>query len=225
MELSNKHLAFVVFFTIVLSLVSTLVTLNRISSLSQRPLEIVAKATSDYADVQLTVTSTVSILLLNDTINFGSGWVNDSNTEFCGTNASLIAGATYNDTGDHDCWTADPIEAYMPTSLHLENDGNNNVTVKVYGPANNTFFGEYSGGLVYGIDFKARNYESGSCPATATLQDSWLHFGATNQTICDDMQYGPATDEIAIDVRVIIPRNLPQGTYQNNTIEFTAETS
>jgi hypothetical protein len=217
-DISNRTLAIFLITAIIVSLGATVTVLNKINLGSPTGM-----ATSDTANVSLTVSSTVSFLLRNDTIDFGSGYVNDSQANYCGTNATLIAGTTYYDTlitgVQRDCWTGTP----RPTALHIENDGNNNITLKVLGPTNATFFNGYSGGLIFGIDFNASNYETGAC--ASGLQGTWLNFNAVNQTICDDMLYAPATDEIALAVRVIIPRNLAAGTYRNQTIQITAEQS
>ncbi len=213
-DISNRTLAILLVTAIVVSLGATVTTLNRLSTGAT------GRANYDMGDVSLEVSDTVSIILLNDTIDFGSGYVNDSCGGGGATNAVLTAGATYTDTND--CWTA----TEEPTSLHIENDGNRNVTLKVYGPTNLSFFDGYGDTNPNGIEFQARDYEVGSCDTSTgqTFQDSWLNFGGTNQTICEDFQY-QGTDELAIDVRVVVPVDLGTGVYQNSTIEFTARSN
>ena len=219
-NISNRTLAILLVTAIVVSLGATVTTLNRLSSGPT------GKANYDMGEVQLEVSDTVSIILLNDTIDFGSGYVNDSCGGGGATYAVLNAGATYNDTDGDDCWTA----SETPTSIHIENDGNLNVTLKVYGPTNLSFFttggAPYGESNPYGIEFRARDYEAGSCDTSTggTFQQTWLNFGGQNQTICDDFQHS-STDELAIDVRVVIPSDLGSGVYQNNTIEFTARSN
>ena len=224
MKLTNKILAIIVVFAISLSLFSTIVILNKLSGLQRLPAA-VGKANYDMGDVRLEISSAVSIILLNDTIDFGAGYVNDSCLATV-NNATLTAGDAYIDSAGNDCWTA----TETPTSIHIENIGNRNVTLKVYGPTNLSFF--TTGGTAYaetnpyGIEFKSRDYEAGSCDTSSggTHQTTYLNFGGVNQTICDDFQY-TGTDELAIDVRVVIPVDLGVGIYQNNTIEFTARSN
>jgi len=222
-DISNRTLAILLVTAIVVSLGATVSTLNRLSTGAS------GRAISDMGDVQLIISSTVSIRLLNDSIDFGSGYVNDTCDITSGAvnNATLTAGATYDDTNADNCW----LEAVeTPTSLHIENDGNSNVTLKVLGPTNETFFTgtdsiAYDGSNPYALQFQARNYEADSCTSTGgNLLDSWIDFGGVNRTICTNFQY-TGVDELAIDIRAIIPVDLPADTYQNTAIEFTARSS
>ena len=220
-DISNRTLAILLVTAIVVSLGATVSTLNRLSTGAT------GRANYDMGDVQLQVSSTVSILLLNDTIDFGSGYVNDSCAVPSGTvnNATLTAAAAYTDP--YNCWLLAP---ETPTSLHIENDGNQNVTLKVYGPTNASFYSvsdvAYGGTNPHALLFQARDYEAGSCDVSTggTFQNAWIDFKGQNRTICDDFLYS-GTDEIAFDIRVIIPEDLPTGTYQNSTIEFTARSN
>ena len=217
-DISNRTLAIFLITAIIVSLGATVTVLNKINLGSPTGM-----ATSDTANVTLTVSSTVSFILKNDTVDFGSGYVNDTNNQYCGTNATLIAATTYHDTlwsgSDRDCWTG----STAPTAMHVENDGNNNITLMIRGPDNATFFNSYAGGLIYGIAFNATNYETGAC--NSGLASNWSEFGGVNHTVCQDLLYAPGTDEIAIGIKVIIPRNLPAATYRNQTIELTAKQS
>ncbi|MFH2020470.1 MAG: hypothetical protein ABIJ34_03590 [archaeon] len=227
MDISNKTLAFIVFFTILLSVFSTITTLNRISK-AQSLSSLSGKALSDQASVQLTIASEVGIILLNDTIDFGSGYVNDTCPIANGQvlNATLIAGATYNDSRDKDCWTA----SETPTSLHIENIGNLDLLLKVLGPTNDSFFSiggvPYSKGKPHALLFKARNYETDACDGgTGSIQSTWTDFGGTNKTICLNFTSSSTRDEMAIDIQVVIPVDLDPGTYTNSSITFMAATS
>jgi hypothetical protein len=212
-NISNKTLAYILSLTIVISLVSTVSVLHKLDSSGQG---LTGRAQSDQGNVSLVVQSTLSILLLNDTINFGTGYVNDSCVAGA-NNATLYAGATYNDTENHDCWTA----SETPTCIHLENDGNRNLSVTVRGPTPVAFFNN-TGQRPTELMFRARNYQGTACPASATLQSSFINFTGGWDTVCTDFQNTPSNnDEIAIDVKVIIPAKIEPGTYENATIEFT----
>jgi hypothetical protein len=212
-DISNRTLAFILIAAIIISLTTTVGVLNNINKYSINP---TGRAQSDQGNVSLVVQSTLSILLLNDTINFGTGYVNDSCVAGA-NNATLYAGATYNDTENHDCWTA----SNTPTSIHLENDGNRNLSVTVKGPTPIAFFNN-TGQRPTELMFRARNYQGTACPASATLQSSFTNFTGGLDNVCTDFQYTPSNnDEIAIDVKVIIPAKIEPGTYENATIEFT----
>ena len=109
----------------------------------------------------------------------------------------------------------------------LENDGSKNVTVTVLGPNATVFFSGYSGADPINLTLKARNNnEAGSC--MGTLDTSWGIFwgNATAQSVCTDLNYSAGADTIGIDFAVTIPaNNIPAGTYQNQSIVFTAAQS
>ena len=56
MEISNRSLAFLVVFAIVLSTVSTISLLNRLHMIRPGPTEITGRAESDTGEVNLTIT-------------------------------------------------------------------------------------------------------------------------------------------------------------------------
>jgi hypothetical protein len=218
-DISNRLLALLVLFAIGLTVLSSVTMLNRLSAI-QRPAEkITGRAQSSQANVTLTVESSLSIMLRNDTINFGIGYVNDSCVAGA-NNATLYAGATYNDTEGLDCWTANET-LYSPTSLHIENDGNRNLSVTVKGPTPIAFFNN-TGERPAELMFRVRNYQGSACPTSATMQSDFMNFTGGLDNVCTDFQYTPSdNDEIAIDVKVIIPAKILPGTYENSTIEFT----
>ena len=212
---SNKILAFLVLFTMSLTVVSTLVTLNRLSS---SPEELTARATTGQGNVSLTVANTISIIMNTDAVDFGSGYVNTSNPG-CANNATLKAEHVFNDSNGVDCWTA----AETPGPLLIENDGNRNVTITVIGPNETTFFTDYVGSYEYNLTWKLRNNESGSCDEIPAGADSYHTFIGASQSVCTNMDHQPSSsDEIAIDVEIKIPADLDPGTYENSTITFTA---
>ncbi|MFH2020469.1 MAG: hypothetical protein ABIJ34_03585 [archaeon] len=221
-DISNRTLAIFLITAIIVSLGATVSVLNKVSPGSS------GKAYSDLGTVQLSVASEVGIILLNDTVDFGSGYVNDSCPIANGQvlNATLIAGATYNDSRDKDCWTG----STTPTALHVENIGNNNLILKVLGPTNDSFFAlsgvAYAKGKPHSLMFKARDYETDACDGgTGSIQSTWTDFGGTNKTICLNFTSSSTRDEMAIDFQVVIPVDLDPGTYQNTSITFMAATS
>ena len=215
MLISNKALFLLIVFSISLSIITTIYMLEKMGNASQKT---VGKATTDSGKITVSVQNSVSIVLINDMIDFGTGYVNTSK---CQTNATLYAGETYNDSDGVDCWTDNTV---LPTSLILENDGNRNVTITVRGPANSSFFNNYNGSEPYGISWKARNRDYNSCPGI--MQANYTDFNGTAKAACGDMYPQDQNDTIAIDLKVVIPaHNLTQGVYQNISISFTAAAS
>ncbi|MEM3374213.1 MAG: hypothetical protein QXE31_03240 [Candidatus Woesearchaeota archaeon] len=211
---SNKFLAFVIMLSIFFSVSSTFLLMNQLNkiAISTYP---TAKAT-EMGRINLSVQNSISIALLNSVIDFGVGFINSSCDEINlngKTFANLTAGLTFIDNTD--CWTGNT----TPTSFIIENNGNVNVSVSVRGPSAKSFFNNYNGALGYNLTVVARENEANSC-ATGLYTWPWVEL-SENVTLCQRLKYYPDTeDSIAVDVNVLIPVDLPAGTYENSTIEF-----
>ena len=221
---SNKTLALLVVFAMFFSVVMSTLIMN---SLPKPPVrrEVTGRATNDMGNVTLTVETQMSIILNQDTVNFGSGYVNDTNPQ-CTANATLVAGPAYIDSSNNDCWTNNTAQ---PGPLLLENDGNINVSLTVKGPDSDTFFQGFNPGALSDqlLQWKFRNNETDACTENVTAALDWQNFTQVAKNICDNMRFTPeAQDELAIDIMVVIPFNIPSGTtYENASIEFTASAS
>ncbi len=214
-EISNKILAFLVVLAISLTGISTLTLLNRLSNIKEG-MPPTGRALTESGNVTLTVQDATSIYLYKNIVDFGTGYVNTSKA-VCATNATLNASYGYIDSNGEDCWTDNTKE---PTSLAVENDGNRNVSLKIKGPTVASFFQD-QGAPVSNISWASRNNETGSC--AEGLQDTFVSFEGTDQTACGRLLFTPSSsDDLAIDIQVIIPAGLPVGPYSNSTIEFTA---
>ncbi len=211
-DISNRTLALFLVFAIIMSLGATIYSLNKISSFS-----ITGQAQLLPGRVNLSVQNSISILLYNSSVDFGSGWVNVSCIEIkdnSKTFANLSAGVTSNDTSD--CWTGN----MNATSILVENNGNVNVSVSVRGPSALSFFNNYNGVSTYNLTIKARQHEASSCVSGLNLTYNEMHL---NRTMCSLLKYYPDNqDSIGIDINILIPRDLPAGSYRNDTIEFYA---
>ncbi|MEM3374214.1 MAG: hypothetical protein QXE31_03245 [Candidatus Woesearchaeota archaeon] len=211
-DISNRTLALFLVMSIVVSLGVTIYSLNKLN-----PFGITGQAQNVPGKVNLSVQNSISIILYNATVDFGTGFVNVSCSEILSnskTAANLTAGAAFIDTSD--CWTGNK----TPTSIIVENNGNVNVSVSIRGPDPRAFFGMYNGSFTYNLTALARNYEANSC--AGTLQSSYVQLN-NNASFCTRLKYYPdSQDSIAIDVNVLIPVDLPAGTYENSTIEFYA---
>ena len=209
-DVSNRTLALFLVSAIVVSLGITIYSLNMLTSD-----QITGRATLQPGNVSLTIQDATSIYLTKSIVDFGSGYVNTTKT-ICATNATLNASYGYIDSAGNDCW----VGTSVPTSLAVENDGNRNITLYVKGPPPATFY-QGLGAPVANISWVARNNESSSC--NTGLSTSVLSFDGTVQTACSKMFFTPSTsDDVAIDIVVVIPAGLAPGVYTNSTIEFTA---
>ncbi|NTV23365.1 MAG: hypothetical protein HGA85_03245 [Nanoarchaeota archaeon] len=216
-DISNRTLALFLVTAIIISLGTTVYTLNKLSGGTT------GRASTDSGNVTLTVQQDLSILLNVDTVNWGAGAINATKCN----NATLTAGAAYNvpATADpNDCWTNNSL---APGPLLLENNGNVNASVSVVGPVSGDFFNGYAGFMQANLSWEMRNNETTACTEIVTAASNWQEFTGGSQGICDNMRYFPENqDEIAIDMKVFMNVSIPSGTtYENSTITFTAVAS
>ncbi len=212
-DISNRTLALFLVSAIVVSLGITVYSLNILTQGS-----ITGRATTQPGNVTVSIQDATSIRLYKSTVDFGSGYVNTTKTA-CATNATLNASYRYIDSNNNDCWvgtTAPP----SPTALALENDGNRNVTITIKGPTPAGFF-QGQGAPIANLSWLSRNNETGAC--VSGLQATFTSFTGASQSACTKLLFTPSnSDDLAIDIQVIIPAGLPVGGYSNATIEFTA---
>jgi len=235
MDISNKFLAFLVISAIFLSGISSFALINKLNQFASGPEPIVGLASSDAGQINLTVESTLSIILRGSSIiDFGSGYVNesDSNCVWSDWGNSYHANLTveYQSYNDEDnCWVSQSGTPNQPTNpFRVENDGNQNVTLEVEFPHPDAFFAGLGGSNLRNISWRARANESNACGGS--LPTTWTFSSGSTQQICggaNKFRYnpeGPAGngDEIAVDVRVIVPAGLTPQEYKNDSITFTA---
>ncbi len=211
-DISNRTLAIFLITAIVVSLGATVTTLNRLSSGPT------GRATTGDGEVNLSISNTASILMNSVVIDFGSGYVNATKC----TNATLTTNESgFSDPGD--CWVATPNDADTP--ILLENNGNVNATLTVTGETGQTFFNSYSGSYmsVYNFTWKARNNESSACTEwSGTASSAYNNFTGGADSICDNFRFIPENqDELAVDIRITVPVDLPPGQYQDSDVTFT----
>jgi len=94
-EISNKTIAGVLLVSIAVSLVGTLISLSKLSSIGPVRVTLTGSATAN-GSVFLNVSQSVSINITDSVISFGNGFVNESGTAPCNitTNGSFIPGGT-----------------------------------------------------------------------------------------------------------------------------------
>jgi hypothetical protein len=162
-------------------------------------------------DVTIVQALSINFITDQDTVTFGSGVVENN----C-SNATLATNDTSIDPTN--CWTG--TYPYNSTSnvFEIENDGSLNATVDINGTNASTFIG---GGNITSPEFQFYSAEAESGACTANLTTTWTDVNSTLQTLCDDLLFANANDQLYTHLRVVIPEDAFIGTH-NATVEFIA---
>lgn len=200
-DISNKALVALLVAAIAVSLVGTMVSINRIGKLGIPILT--ARATEGV--VKLNITEDITIDVTQPTINFGSG-----NPKAIYNNCTLSS----NDTSVPACW--DNSTAYSPSSFEIENEGSIPVDITIDSAKNTSdnFIGGTSARNSY--KWATRNLETGA----ATTLYSWTEFSAAVPECVGVLKSGVDEDEVYVDIQVMIPDDA-EG-YKTDTITFTS---
>ena len=221
MDITNKTLAFFLVAAIVVSVVGTMTSLNKIDRF-QTESGPAGLATTDTGNVSLYVNRTASIVFRNATINWGSGYVNIS--------SSGVTNCVMDTKGGAGTVTTPDCEEFTPqTGLHIENDGNLDVNLTFNFSGNNTIIGDTADGLNMPASwqFNVSNGSAAGACSNYALKPSgnWVNITGTHVsygvTVCDNFTW-ETNDRFRIDFRVLIPDNTESGT-KNITLYAEAE--
>lgn len=211
MEITNKTLGMLLIAAIVVSLGGTFVSLNKLDGVSTT-----GYATNNQTGtVSLTVGSSLSIIVTDGTIDFGT----------CSPQASDITLISENVAGAGDNTNCQG--GTFPDRLVIENDGNKDANVTVRTTHNGTtMFDTSTGGLAY----KILNETGQEGCDGVQVQNTYLNFTITNGTDplyknpgCSNLSFVDGNDAIAMFAQVVLP---PSTTTSNTaTIQFEAELS
>jgi hypothetical protein len=195
-DLSNKVLAALLGVSIVISLAGLLVFLNKGGE------QLTGAAISPTAVARINITARASINWTVYTVNWGTGYVNDTaascllNTEGANNPANCTNFTT------------------VTQDLMLENDGNQRVSVNL---SSNASAAQFLGGTNPAFQWKLNNNESGSCgspgagtacTANATAlqyQSVYSTVSTTPVEICPCFNFANPNDVIGTDLQVVIP--------------------
>ncbi|MBN1503393.1 hypothetical protein JW930_07675 [Candidatus Woesearchaeota archaeon] len=213
-DISNRTLATLLIAAIVVSLAGTLTSLNRLSRLG-----ISGRGTTETGSTNVTVLNALSITLTENSVDFGVGRVND--TAVCANRgfANMVSGDnTYNDVTE--CWI-ESSGGSPATGFIVENDGNINASVSIRGPTNAHFFESYSGSNPYGLWWSANSSDDG---CVGWRNDSTYIQFDQNDTLCTNIVWDNTLndDTLAVMVNITVPKDLPDGDYENTSITFYA---
>ena len=206
MEISNKTLALFLVAAIVISLGGTIISLNKLNSLSTTGF-----ATSTGVAL-LNITTSSSIKFVVSTIDFGVGSVNTSGSN---QNCTMYVNDTSTITKSGCINFSASVTPYGP--FFLENDGSTNLNVTLNSTKNSTEFigGNYS---IVKLQYAVSNNESGSC--TGVLSNyAWTDANRTDMNICTNLTYQDSVDSLRVGIRVVVPYDAPSS---NDVVQFIA---
>ncbi len=212
MEITNKTLAMFLVAAIAVSLFGTIISLNKLSSISTT-----GYATSDTGTATVYVNSSTSIFFYVDAVNWGEGYVN------------ATPGAPFNCTLNSEGLRSAGCVRFTQVSqgFVLENEGNTYPTINLDSDVNGSvMLGEhwsYGGPLLL---WKVTANETNSCggggiPAPLA---SYIPANTTGagSLICPALEFANGNDTLKIDVQVNIPYTVTTG---QKTAQFTAQAS
>ncbi len=182
--------------------------------------------TSGTANV--TIQSVTQITLVNNTVDFGTGFVNASdNACILESNSSSKFNST-NGTGSVPCqgFNAPAVSQYFV----IENNGNINVTLTINGTfatarnflCNSTVVGQNCTLFTPEYKFATADHETGSCDDVGFVGTSFTrHLNTSPQTVCTNFDFSASSNALRVPVRLAIPRDSIQGA-RTDSVLFTA---
>jgi len=198
----------------VFSIGTTMLNLNNIEEKMGRIMIFTGAATSGTGQVNITAVSTVAITVSGD-INFGSGYVNESNNT-----ANVSSQDSYTSVT---AWINTTAAWTNNTNITINNTGDSFVNITV---AANQSVAAWLGGTNPEARLKFVDNEAGACtgsyPANYTVQPN-----ATTQNVCNSSTLGQGldftqnADTIAAYMTMLLPKNMLKGT-RSTTLTFTA---
>ncbi|HDP73789.1 MAG TPA: hypothetical protein ENN46_02410 [Candidatus Woesearchaeota archaeon] len=207
-ETINKGIVTLLVAAIVVSVGSTLISLDRLSAIGG----ITGFATVQQGTVIFNVNETLSITLLENTVDFGECILNISTGGIIQYDSDVVYGNLNN---AYNCTGLSTGDEYML----LENSGNIDASINISAAKTGSAFIEASStrGSLF---FKGKDDKVGSC--ASDLQDSFMNFSTTDHyLLCSNLTSHATANTMRIYYRLILPGDTPAG-EKSNTITFTA---
>jgi hypothetical protein len=154
-------------------------------------------------NISIEVLQDITIYLMNTQVNFGSGYINDSNANsaIIDTEGTVVNGS----------WSS-----YSGAPFVLRNDGNIDVNVSVVAGANATDWL----GTGAKANYKITNNESSSCTDLTCSTSYCGNLTTFEERICGYFHPGNANDQINLHIQLTIPNNI-SGNFTTN-LTFTS---
>ena len=192
-SISKRTLVYLLIVAIFVSLMGTLLSLNKLGELDITGLTL----GNDTGVVNLTISSSCSVSMTGTDIDFGSGTVN-------GSRCALNTSSGTKSTGCKDF-------AAIHHGLNFTNDGNENISLNI---TSNVTADSFLGGASPFFKIKANNTESGACNSGGFGNLSrWVDVVAepSKLTLCNSTnQLNPEEDEDTLEIDVYL--NISSGT-------------
>ena len=206
-EVSNRTLATLLIVAIVISVAGMFFAMKGVSQVSNY---ITGYQTSPAGTTKVNITEVTAITLINDTVDFGTGYRNatavDVNTE---------CNLTTNQSTKPTCWVN--ITSWAPRPFLLENSGNNYVNITINSSNKTSFLS----GAPTGTD--ARRYQfvpvdaapatvfagrgKNGCNVTFSIT-AWTEFNQSPQLLCTNMSPYDQEDSFYVDINVSVPSGI-----------------
>ena len=192
MDISNRTLMWLLILAIAISLWGTMTSLSKLQRLS------ITGAVSANGTAQLYINTSLGIIFAVDTVDWGSGYVNQSAADWCllNTTGGKTSGCAEFNT--------------VTQGLVIENTGNAVFSsVQLRSEKNATeFLGEDCSAV---FQWKISENETGSC---GTLHDtSWTDVNTSDPgtTICENFQFANDQDSLLVDLQINFTYQIPTG--------------
>jgi hypothetical protein len=200
----------------ILSFISIIIILVNITSvfikISDFKKEMTGKAS---AYVNLSVSSSVTINLTRDSVEWGSGRV-----DIGSTNATLYTQGDNNASVSNGNWSVNSAKAFV-----VENTGNINVSLSLQNAKNaNDFFASVSG-LNQEYKLNVTNKEAGGC--SGDLLNIWIDVNKTSggTKYCTQLSSLDSKDEVFIDVWLMVPYDASNTGTLSDTLTVIASSA
>lgn len=212
MDISNKALAMFLLAAIVVSLGGTIVSLNKLDTVSTT-----GYATSDQGIAQLNVSESLSIILDYDSIDFGA--------------CTLGEGVPINITSEDTLNTSAFCSSFDANPFAIRNNGNvaANVTVNVsdVGTADGgTFLSPGTNSVVrYEVTSGGDGSNTDGCTGEGPASYTDIEATGTKYAVCDSLAAvaAPGANSVLVNVNFEVPNDSPTG-VASLTYEFIAHT-
>jgi len=227
-DISNKTIMTILAVALIVTVMGTLVSVSKLSSLGTTQLLSGAATSSASGTSYINITSATSITNDISTIDFGQGYVNSS-----GTNCSMVSDGHVNDTGANCMGFSNVSSGFL-----IENTGNVNVSVNMTCSGNCTA-AQFIGGTSPKFKFTVRpnsgraiNSEMGTLDSSAScnnlfgvasyagLNNLWTDVTTTSIGLCGEdyagnytMDFTDSQDAFVVDINVSIPVDAPATSY------------
>ena len=183
MREGNNVLLVVAIVAVTLAMFNLVVTVNKLDDIER-----MTGFATDMGTANLTIEGSASVNFTTDNINWGSGFVNESEVS-----ATLNTEGTMTGTD----WTV------VSSGLVLENTGNTNVTLNF---TSSKDAADFIGGTNPSFQWRVSDVESNSC-VTGSLISSYTDVTTTSQLACTDMAWENARDTLEIDLQLVVPQD------------------